>query len=135
MHSEGVQPMCLHIVSKTREYLLIYRHDIIHLLTELPPLSNMARSPSPTHSSSSSWDSLPSDTDETFHITSAEQLDEYERKKKQQWINALREDRLREREEQDRAQAVEDGRALSHTDWDPKEQVSYLQRILGLADK
>lgn len=84
------------------------RHDMIHLLDSLPtsgPFRSLSRSPSPTGSNSSissSWNSLPSDAEETFNISGDEEYEEHERQKRTKWLAALREDRLREREKEDR---------------------------------
>ncbi|WWD17417.1 hypothetical protein CI109_101858 [Kwoniella shandongensis] len=80
------------------------RHDILHLLPSIPSTSQQreyGRSPSPTPSSSSSWSSLPSDLEETFNLSDAEDIEKYESEKKKRWIEGLREARLRERERED----------------------------------
>lgn len=57
--------------------------------------------PSPTRSDvSSSW-SLPDDAESLFDISGDEAEEEYKRKKRQTWVNDLREARLREREKED----------------------------------
>lgn len=96
------------------------RHDVIHLLTDLPRTSfPLPRCSSPE--SSSSWDSLPSDEGETFGISDQEEVEEYERRKKQAWIDALREERLRERKKED--EAMDPPAVL---DWNVDEEVSYI---------
>jgi len=99
------------------------RHDIVHLLDTLPSsYTRGSRSPSPA-GSSSSWDSLPSDAEETFHLSGTEEYDEYDRQKRTKWLAALREDRLREREKQDRADP-----SLAPADmpkWADDEEVSF----------
>ena len=86
------------------------RYDIIHLLDELPApnaeglksssRAGTAQPRSPT-SSSSSWDDLPSDIEETFYLSDPEEIEEYEREKKREWMEALREARVKEREKED----------------------------------
>lgn len=56
--------------------------------------------PSPALTSSS-WDSLPSDLEETFFLSGTEEIEEYERCKKRAWMDALREERLKERAKED----------------------------------
>jgi hypothetical protein len=74
----------------------------LHLLDELPNTSHASRAHSPTPSSSSSWGSLPSDLEETFHLSDPHEIEEYERTKRTRWVDQLREARLKEREEEDR---------------------------------
>lgn len=92
----------------------VYRYDILHLLSSLPEAGpstsrpaglagSRARSPSPALTSSS-WDSAPSDTEDTFFLSGSEDLEEYERGKKRRWMEALREERLREREREDQVE-------------------------------
>ncbi|KIS01166.1 hypothetical protein L804_01035 [Cryptococcus deuterogattii 2001/935-1] len=104
------------------------RHDIIHLLPSLPNPSSLVPPPSPTlsstsSSSSSSW-SLPSDTEETWYLSDPEEIEAYKSEKKKKWIEALRQERLRERERED----LEAGKVekAGHTDgrWDPDEEPS-----------
>ncbi|WWC61750.1 uncharacterized protein I303_104335 [Kwoniella dejecticola CBS 10117] len=85
------------------------RHDILHLLPTVtlptvisnPGQTSRSDSPGSPASSSSSWDSLPSDMEETFHLSDPEEIAAYEQEKKKRWIEALRQDRLREREKED----------------------------------
>ncbi|WVF71617.1 hypothetical protein IAT40_006425 [Kwoniella sp. CBS 6097] len=92
------------------------RHDIIHLLPSLTiqnhhtnhSSSKGHQNPpgSPTSSavsSSSSWDSLPSDIEEKFALSDPEEIEAYETMKKKKWMEALRAERLKEREKEDRA--------------------------------
>lgn len=92
----------------------VYRYDILHLLSSLPEAGpstsrpagltgSRARSPSPAPTSSS-WDSAPSDAEDTFFLSGSEDLEEYERGKKRRWMEALREERLREREREDQVE-------------------------------
>ncbi|WVR07158.1 hypothetical protein IAU60_004199 [Kwoniella sp. DSM 27419] len=78
------------------------RYDILHLLSTVPVTAPIARASS-IASSSSSWDSLPSDVEETFHLSDPEDIERHEVEKKKRWMAALREDRLREREREDRS--------------------------------
>lgn len=99
------------------------RHDLIHLLSSVPvagPSNLTARTPSPV-GSSSSWDSLPSDADETFFLSGSEDYEAYEREKKQKWITALREERLREREKEDLA--APSARDKPQSTWPEDEEV------------
>ncbi|KIR67256.1 hypothetical protein I314_02469 [Cryptococcus bacillisporus CA1873] len=88
--------------------------------------------PSPTlsstsSSSSSSW-SLPSEIEETWYLSDPEEIEAYKSEKKKKWIEALRQERLRERERED----LEAGKVekAGHTDgrWDPDEEVRKLRR-------
>jgi hypothetical protein len=93
----------------------VFRYDILHLLSSLPEAgqstsrpaglsgSRAPRSPSPALTSSS-WDSVPSDAEDTFFLSGSEDLEEYERGKKRRWMEALREERLREREREDQVE-------------------------------
>ncbi|WVQ99277.1 hypothetical protein IAU59_006409 [Kwoniella sp. CBS 9459] len=93
------------------------RHDIIHLLPSLT-IHDRARTSvsseqdqpgSPTGSiasSSSSWDSLPSDVEEKFALSDSEEIEAYEIAKKKKWMEALRSERLKEREKEDQALGV-----------------------------
>lgn len=112
--------------------LSLARHDIIHLLPSLPNPSSLVPPPSPTlsstsSSSSSSW-SLPSDIEETWYLSDPEEIEAYKNEKKKKWIEALRQERLRERERED----LEAGKVekAGHTDgrWDPDEEVRKLRR-------
>jgi len=101
---------------------------MIHLLSALPaagPSRNTMRTPSPA-ATSSSWDSLPSDADDTFSLSGSEDYEEYEREKKQRWIAALREERLREREKEDVAasNAHPPTSASASSSWPEDEEVS-----------
>ncbi|OXG30127.1 hypothetical protein C361_00216 [Cryptococcus neoformans Tu259-1] len=97
------------------------RHDIIHLLPSLPNASSLISPPSPTSYSSSSW-SLPSDTEEVWYLSDPEEIEAYKNEKKKKWMEALRQERLRERERED----LEAGKVekVGHTDgrWDPDEE-------------
>lgn len=94
------------------------RHDIIHLLTSLlTPSAQRAQSKSRVSSgspgsvssatTSSSWNDLPSDLEETFFLSGSEEIEEYERGKKRLWMEALREERLKKRQKEDEARAEE----------------------------
>jgi len=76
------------------------QYDVIHLLSSVPTSSarsvHGSRSPSPD-STSSSWADLPSDEEERFYLSGSEELSAYERKKKSQWMEALRAQRVAER--------------------------------------
>ncbi|KAK8864286.1 hypothetical protein IAR55_001532 [Kwoniella newhampshirensis] len=99
------------------------RHDVLHLVPSLPSSSSSrlsAKAPSPTPSSSSSWFDLPSDLEETFDISDAEELEKYEAQKKKKWIEALREARLKEREREDGE--VTGTSVRREGDWDPNEE-------------
>lgn len=100
-------------------------HDIIHLLTDLPTASTSTSrgAPSPTPSSSSSWASLPSDLEETFHLSDPAEIEEYERVKRIKRIEMLREARLREREEEDKGLEDVDGKGKGKALWPENEIV------------
>ncbi|WWD02855.1 hypothetical protein V865_000897 [Kwoniella europaea PYCC6329] len=85
------------------------RHDIIHLLPSITVPSSTLPTPSSPLSSSSSWDSLPSDIEETFYLSDPEEIEAYEQQKKRKWIEALRQERLKEREKEDEENEVKDG--------------------------
>lgn len=74
-----------------------HRYDIVHLLNELP---ESVRRTTSSSSLSSSW-SFPSDAQDTFDLSSDEELAEYARNRRQSWVDGLREARLRERERED----------------------------------
>ena len=86
---------------------MMIRYDVLHLISTLPSTSSIrpARgrpvSPAGSASTGSSWDSLPSDLEETFDLSSEGEHEEYERQKKTRWIEKLREERLKEREKED----------------------------------
>ncbi|OCF43144.1 hypothetical protein I317_02988 [Kwoniella heveanensis CBS 569] len=103
------------------------RHDIIHLLPSLTIRNRYNQRPpaSPTGStrslsSSSSWDSLPSDVEEKFALSDPEEIEAYEIAKKKKWMETLRAERLKEREKEDRALGV------SANGWKDDEEASYL---------
>ena len=79
---------------------------MLHLLSTLP-----ARMPTPSQYSSattsSSWDDMPSDLEDTFFLSGDEEIENYEREKKKRWMEALREDRLREREKEEETREVQ----------------------------
>ncbi|WWC89451.1 uncharacterized protein L201_004375 [Kwoniella dendrophila CBS 6074] len=77
------------------------RHDILHLLPSIPSYSNKQHTLGSPAGSSSSWDSLPSDIEETFYLSDPEEIATYEQEKKKKWIEALRQERLKERERED----------------------------------
>lgn len=115
------------------ESMLMCRHDIIHLLSDLPSPSASGSRPRPTHrppspalSSSSSWDSIPSDLEETFHLSDPAGIEEYERKKRIRRIEMLREARLKEREEEDKELEGEEG----EVPWPENEIVCFLSHPL-----
>lgn len=97
-------------------------HDIIHLLPSLPNTTSLVSPPSPTLSSSSSSWSLPSDTEEIWYLSDPEEIEVYKNEKKKKWMEALRQERLRERERED----LEAGKVekAGHVDgrWDPDEE-------------
>ncbi|WVW83775.1 hypothetical protein I302_105796 [Kwoniella bestiolae CBS 10118] len=96
----------------------IDRHDILHLLPSItlpPTLTQILPSPA---SSSSSWDSLPSDLEETFYLSDPEEIAAYEQEKKKKWIEALRRERLKEREREDE----ESGVNANENRWDEDEE-------------
>ncbi|ORX36786.1 hypothetical protein BD324DRAFT_468360 [Kockovaella imperatae] len=124
------------------EDIWIDRYDILHLLPSLPSSGpsrsrhGQGRSPppnpphSPTASSSnslsSSWADLPSDLEQTFELSSDEEFEAYEREKKKKWIDALREERLRERAKEDQVREREDestAKAKSATVWKGDDEV------------
>ncbi|WWC70325.1 uncharacterized protein I206_104275 [Kwoniella pini CBS 10737] len=86
----------------------IDRHDILHLLPSItiPSNRNEVQSPNSPNSSSSSWDSLPSDLEETFYLSNSEEIEAYQQEKKKKWIEALRQERLREREKEDEEEQI-----------------------------
>ncbi|WVQ67792.1 uncharacterized protein L199_005997 [Kwoniella botswanensis] len=86
------------------------RHDILHLLPSVVIPSTTLPTPSAPLSSSSSWDSLPSDIEETFYLSDPEEIEAYEQQKKRKWIEALRQERLKEREKEDEEYEVKDGK-------------------------
>jgi ElaB/YqjD/DUF883 family membrane-anchored ribosome-binding protein len=99
---------------------------MLHLLSTLPiigPSHARARMTSPTPTSSS-WDSLPSDAEETFFLSGSEDYEEYERVKKQRWIAALREERLREREKEDLAAPASHDAESAAEEWLDDEEAS-----------
>lgn len=101
------------------------RHDMLHLLSALPDRSSSharTRTPSPSLTSSS-WDSIPSDAEETFFLSGSEDYEEYERAKKQRWIAALREERLREREKEDLAAPTSEKPKSAGEEWPDDEEV------------
>lgn len=122
----------IHLLTSLSLSLSLARHDIIHLLPSLPNPSSLVPPPSPTlsstsSSSSSSW-SLPSEIEETWYLSDPEEIEAYKSEKKKKWIEALRQERLRERERED-LEAVKVEKA-GHTDgrWDPDEEVRKLRR-------
>ena len=76
-----------------------HSYDMLHLLPSLPYPPQY--SPSTPISSSSSWDDLPSDLEDTFFLSGDEDLEVYEREKKRRWLEVLRDDRLREKKEEE----------------------------------
>lgn len=97
---------------------------MLHLLPSLPSAPSHARleqfasrprSSSPA-SSSSSWDDLPSDQEQLFDLSGDEAVEAYEREKKRKWMERLREDRLKEREEEDGAEDVRREEATSRAE-------------------
>ncbi|KAL1413533.1 hypothetical protein Q8F55_001307 [Vanrija albida] len=87
------------------------RHDILHLVSTLP----RARAPSPTGSLSSSW-SLPADAEDLFDVSGDEEVAAYDAARRKQLVEALREDRLREREREDRELKETEERAKRERD-------------------
>lgn len=86
----------LHAAAQGSRTVADISHDILHMLPQLD-----VSPPSPTRSNvSSSW-SLPDDAESLFDISGDEAEEEYKRKKRQTWVNDLREARLRERERED----------------------------------
>ncbi|OCF60481.1 hypothetical protein L486_00114 [Kwoniella mangroviensis CBS 10435] len=85
------------------------RHDILHLLPSVVIPSTTLPTPSSPLSSFSSWNSLPSDIEETFYLSDPEEIEAYEQQKKRKWIEALRQERLKEREKEDEENEVNDG--------------------------
>ncbi|WVQ82140.1 hypothetical protein IAT38_004268 [Cryptococcus sp. DSM 104549] len=101
------------------------RHDMIHLLSSMPS-SSTRRPPSPTRSSSSSWDDLPSDHEETFYLSDPEEIEAYQNEKRKKWMEALREDRLREREREDRSEAIREEKIGWDDDEEPPAAIQQL---------
>lgn len=85
-------------IDLSKQYTADNRYDVIHLLTALPERPRSRASSS--SSLSSSW-SIPSDAEETFELSSDEELAEHARNRRQAWVDGLREARLRERERED----------------------------------
>lgn len=52
---------------------------------------------------------MPSDLEGTFLLSGDEEVEVFERKKKRKWMEALREDRLREREREEDARELDQG--------------------------
>lgn len=112
------------------------RYDILHLLPSVPSSqsegihnkstadasasSSRRRSSSPA-SSSSSWDSVPSDAEDTWYLSGDDEFDEYERAKKRRWMEALREERIRERDKEERERILPGSGAWAGVD----EEVSW----------
>ncbi|WVQ72612.1 hypothetical protein IAR50_002170 [Cryptococcus sp. DSM 104548] len=111
------------------------RHDMIHLLPNLPNegRSLPPRSPSPARSSSS-W-SLPSDTEATWALSDEEDIEAYKNEKKRKWMEALRAERLREREREDmdRGQVVQKSADGWNVDEEPPEGILSLMSHTALA--
>jgi hypothetical protein len=109
-----------------KERANVSSHDIIHLLSDLPGPSMISATrapPSPGASSSSSWESLPSDLEETFHLSDPVEIAEYEREKRVRQIASLREARLKEREDQDQQDAAVQEELDAKTAWPEAEIV------------
>ena len=112
--------------------LIVFSHDILHLLTDLPSgsSSRVQRTTSPGPSPTSSWASLPSDLEETFQMSDPDEIAEYERTKRLSRIASLREARLKEREEEDRL--VEKESQVAVQAW-PEEEIVRPPRMEGCA--
>ena len=88
-------------------------HDILHLLSSFPEYTHTT-SISPPASPTSSWDSLPSDAEDTFFLSGTEDLEDYAREKKRRWMEVMREERMKERaKEEKELEAIEAGRGPS----------------------
>nr|ODN88384.1 hypothetical protein L203_02997 [Cryptococcus depauperatus CBS 7841] len=74
------------------------RHDMVHLLASLPAL--LPNRPVSPDGSTSSW-SLPSDQEEMWYLSDEEEIQAHKDEKRKRWMEALRQDRLRERERED----------------------------------
>ncbi|WRT66244.1 uncharacterized protein IL334_003197 [Kwoniella shivajii] len=105
------------------------RHDIIHLLPSLTvPISSTSRyTPSSPASSSSSWNSLPSDVEETFYLSDPEEIEAHEIKKKKKWIEALRNERLKEREREDNIHISEQKQGWNDDEEPPEPILALMQ--------
>ncbi|BEI96800.1 hypothetical protein CcaverHIS631_0203890 [Cutaneotrichosporon cavernicola] len=83
------------------ESVLADRHNILHLLPDIPsPLSSLGSS---SGSISSSW-TVSSDAEEEFDL-SGDEVAAYARTRRQKWVDGLRATRLAERERQDADEA------------------------------
>ena len=100
-------------------------HDILHLLSSIPsPRPRSSPSPAPT---SSSWDDIPSDLEDTFYLSGDKEVEAYQREKKRRWVDALREARVRERELEDQERGIEKaGPSKASSGWGHDDVVSLI---------